>query len=354
MNQGIFDNQQQSGIPLQDSDRQGSILDAERRVIEECLSDDDLEQCFDHVDDQRRRNRSETDVRKNRESQNNQYKNPIDEYKLREKQKLEEYAQFKLENDSLHKKVFQLMQSAEGMKYTIVNLQEKLEDALEQRDQNKIEIDKYKLWGKKKIEKYAELKNENESLQETVFQLQQNNDDMILTMKRTQKEAHEALANQKRKYEDEKDKVAQKMMKLQNELRALKEDAASFEYLRSAFAQKCNEYKTQLGEQQKQIKTVEEEKKTLQCLLNTAMQQELRLTQQEEDLEYDRDRRMRRQTSNPIHEEPDGQAIRAKYTETRREFEKSEPMRHTPAINKKVKGEEMETDVSVVYKFYKP
>ena len=300
--------------------------------------------------------------------QHAQFKLENDSLQKKVSQLMQQHAQFKLENDSLQKKVSQLMQSAEGMKHTIVllqetlhdalkqnqQMQEKLHDALEQNQQNKMEIDEYKLWEKKTIQKYAELKNENEILQKRVFQLKQNSEGMKHTMERTQKEAREALANQKRKYEDEKDKVAQKMMKLQNELRALKENAASFEYLRSEFTQKCNEYKTQLGEKQKQIKTVEEEKRALQFLLSTAALQELRLTQQVENLEYDRDRRMQRQPSNPIHEEPDGQAVRAKYTETRwREFEKSEPMRHTAASDKAIKGEEIETDVSVVYKVYK-
>ena len=45
-----------------------------------------------------------------------------------------------------------------------------------------------------------------------------------------------ALANLKSKYEMEKSMVTETMMKLRNELKALKEDAATFSSLRAMFA----------------------------------------------------------------------------------------------------------------------
>lgn len=45
-----------------------------------------------------------------------------------------------------------------------------------------------------------------------------------------------ALANLKSKYENEKAMVTETMMKLRNELKALKEDAATFSSLRAMFA----------------------------------------------------------------------------------------------------------------------
>ncbi len=52
-----------------------------------------------------------------------------------------------------------------------------------------------------------------------------------------------ALANLKSKYENEKKMVTETMMKLRNELKALKEDAATFSSLRAMFATRweiCN------------------------------------------------------------------------------------------------------------------
>lgn len=48
--------------------------------------------------------------------------------------------------------------------------------------------------------------------------------------------AEVALANLKSKYENEKTIVTETMMKLRNELKALKEDAATFSSLRAMFA----------------------------------------------------------------------------------------------------------------------
>ncbi|ESP03559.1 hypothetical protein LOTGIDRAFT_52363, partial [Lottia gigantea] len=109
-------------------------------------------------------------------------------------------------------------------------------------------------------------------------------------LKANKSTAEVALANLKQKYENEKVIVTETMMKLRNELKALKEDAATFASLRAMFAQRCDEYVTQLDEQQRQLTAAEEEKKTLNSLLRMAIQQKLVLTQRLEDLEFDRER----------------------------------------------------------------
>lgn len=115
-------------------------------------------------------------------------------------------------------------------------------------------------------------------------------------LKANKSTAEVALANLKQKYDTEKVIVTETMMKLRNELKALKEDAATFASLRAMFAQRCDEYVTQLDEMQRQLASAEEEKKTLNSLLRMAIQQKLTLTQRLEDLEFDRERRnMRRQ-----------------------------------------------------------
>lgn len=117
-------------------------------------------------------------------------------------------------------------------------------------------------------------------------------------LKANKSTAEVALANLKQKYENEKVIVTETMMKLRNELKALKEDAATFASLRAMFAQRCDEYVTQMDEYQRQLASAEEEKKTLNSLLRMAIQQKLALTQRLEDLEYDRERRSMRQPRN--------------------------------------------------------
>ncbi|KAI2661183.1 hypothetical protein H4Q32_006716 [Labeo rohita] len=95
------------------------------------------------------------------------------------------------------------------------------------------------------------------------------------------------------KYENEKAMVTETMMKLRNELKALKEDAATFSSLRAMFATRCDEYVTQLDEMQRQLAAAEDEKKTLNSLLRMAIQQKLALTQRLEDLEFDHEQTRR-------------------------------------------------------------
>ncbi|CAG6021756.1 unnamed protein product [Menidia menidia] len=130
-------------------------------------------------------------------------------------------------------------------------------------------------------------------------------------LKANKQTAELALSNLKTKYETEKSLVSETMMKLRNELKALKEDAATFSSLRVMFAsrtprgtstssredyepharpraeggRRCDQYVTQLDEMQRQLAAAEDEKKTLNSLLRMAIQQKLALTQRLEDLE---------------------------------------------------------------------
>ncbi|XP_072233120.1 protein bicaudal D homolog 1-like isoform X2 [Leuresthes tenuis] len=128
-----------------------------------------------------------------------------------------------------------------------------------------------------------------------------------LVLKANKQTAEVALANLKSRYEAEKSMVTDTMMKLRNELKAVKEDAATFSSLRAMFATRCDEYMTQLDEMQRQLAAAEDEKKTLNSLLRMAIQQKLALTQRLEDLAFDQEqshrtrggRVTRRRTSTP-------------------------------------------------------
>ncbi|XP_042542575.1 protein bicaudal D homolog 2 isoform X2 [Dipodomys spectabilis] len=115
-------------------------------------------------------------------------------------------------------------------------------------------------------------------------------------LKANKQTAEVALANLKSKYENEKAMVTETMMKLRNELKALKEDAATFSSLRAMFATRCDEYITQLDEMQRQLAAAEDEKKTLNSLLRMAIQQKLALTQRLELLELDHEQTRRGRT----------------------------------------------------------
>ncbi|CAN9511766.1 unnamed protein product [Ophioblennius macclurei] len=112
-------------------------------------------------------------------------------------------------------------------------------------------------------------------------------------LKANKQTAEVALANLKSKYDSEKAMVTDTMMKLRNELKALKEDAATFSSLRAMFATRCDEYVTQLDDMQRQLAAAEDEKKTLNSLLRMAIQQKLALTQRLEDLEFDHEQARR-------------------------------------------------------------
>ncbi|KAM3878439.1 protein bicaudal D homolog 2-like [Diretmus argenteus] len=116
-------------------------------------------------------------------------------------------------------------------------------------------------------------------------------------LKANKQTAEVALANLKSKYENEKAMVTETIMKLRNELKALKEDAATFSSLRAMFATRCDEYVTQLDDMQRQLTAAEDEKKTLNSLLRMAIQQKLALTQRLEDLEFDHEQARRSSSS---------------------------------------------------------
>ncbi|XP_039516614.1 protein bicaudal D homolog 1-like isoform X2 [Pimephales promelas] len=120
-----------------------------------------------------------------------------------------------------------------------------------------------------------------------------------LVLKANKQTAEGALANLKSKYENEKTMVTETMMKLRNELKALKEDAATFSSLRAMFATRCDEYVSQLDEMQRQLAAAEDEKKTLNSLLRMAIQQKLALTQKLEDLEFDQEQTHRPRVGKP-------------------------------------------------------
>ncbi|XP_062975405.1 protein bicaudal D homolog 2-like [Elgaria multicarinata webbii] len=138
----------------------------------------------------------------------------------------------------------------------------------------------------------AELERDKEVLVEEVLKLKSllsTKREQIATLrtvlKANKQTAEAALSNLKGQYESEKVLVSETMSKLRHELKALKEDAATFCSLRAMFASRCDQYVSQLDEMQQQLAAAEDEKKTLSSLLRMAIQQKLALTQRLESLE---------------------------------------------------------------------
>lgn len=110
-----------------------------------------------------------------------------------------------------------------------------------------------------------------------------------MVIKANKQTAEVALENLKSKYEKEKQLNTETMSKMKVELKALKEDAATFAALRSMFTGRCDEYVRDIDDLQKRLEASEEEKKTINQLLRIAIQQKLSLTQKLEDYEMDRE-----------------------------------------------------------------
>ncbi|KAM6473858.1 protein bicaudal D homolog 2-like isoform 1-T4 [Liasis olivaceus] len=137
-----------------------------------------------------------------------------------------------------------------------------------------------------------ELERDKEVLVEEVLKLKSllsTKREQIATLrtvlKANKQTAEAALSNLKGQYEGEKVLVSETMSKLRHELKALKEDAATFCSLRAMFASRCDQYVSQLDEMQRQLEAAEDEKKTLNSLLRMAIQQKLALTHRLEALE---------------------------------------------------------------------
>ncbi|KAM3911042.1 protein bicaudal D homolog 2-like isoform 1-T2 [Leptodactylus fuscus] len=142
----------------------------------------------------------------------------------------------------------------------------------------------------------SEMDKEKEVLVEEIMKLKallSTKREQIATLrtvlKANKQTAEVAMSNLKSKYENEKALVSETMLKLRHELKALKEDAATFSSMRSVFASRCDQYVNQLEDMQRQLVVAEDEKKTLNALLRMAIQQKLALTQRLEGREAAQD-----------------------------------------------------------------
>lgn len=103
--------------------------------------------------------------------------------------------------------------------------------------------------------------------------------------------ATSALTALKERYQEERTIVSDTLLRLRSELKSLKDDAMEFTTMRASLSQRCDEYLAQAMEKTNQLSAMEEEKKILNSLLRSAIQQKIALTQRLEDVEFDVERR---------------------------------------------------------------
>ena len=135
------------------------------------------------------------------------------------------------------------------------------------------------------------------SLQDQVLKLQKlaaTKREQITTLRtvlKANKSTYEvALANLKSRYESDKALQNEVITKLKRNLKSMQAESATFQSLRSMFAQRCEDYVAQVDDLQRRLTAAEDEKKTLNHLLRQAIHQKIALTQRLEDFELARER----------------------------------------------------------------
>lgn len=135
------------------------------------------------------------------------------------------------------------------------------------------------------------------SLQDQVLKLQRlaaTKREQITTLRtvlKANKSTYEvALANLKSRYESDKALQNEVITKLKRNLKSMQAESATFQSLRSMFAQRCEDYVAQVDDLQRRLTAAEDEKKTLNHLLRQAIHQKIALTQRLEEFELARER----------------------------------------------------------------
>ena len=135
------------------------------------------------------------------------------------------------------------------------------------------------------------------SLQDQVLKLQRlaaTKREQITTLRtvlKANKSTYEvALANLKSRYESDKALQNEVITKLKRNLKSMQAESATFQSLRSMFAQRCEDYVAQVDDLQRRLMAAEDEKKTLNHLLRKAIHQKIALTQRLEEFELARER----------------------------------------------------------------
>ncbi|ESO06907.1 hypothetical protein HELRODRAFT_77074 [Helobdella robusta] len=157
-----------------------------------------------------------------------------------------------------------------------------------------VESEKIKQSDEPQTESIVELKEQNSKLKIMLATKRDQIATLRSVLKSNKNTAETALASLKQRFDSERQQIVNEVQRLRSEVQSLKEDKATFASLRASFAQRCDEYLTQLDEQQLTIINAQEEKKTLNSLLRMAMQQKMEISSRYDELVNDREARKQR------------------------------------------------------------
>lgn len=147
-----------------------------------------------------------------------------------------------------------------------------------------VEAEREKQLNDPQIECMVELKGKNSDLKSMLLTKKDQIATLRSVLKSNKNTAETALGGLKQRFESERQQMIFELQRNRVELQSLKEEKATFTSLRASFAQRCDEYLTQLDELQLTVIKAEEEKKTLNSLLRMAMQQKMDLSSKVEEL----------------------------------------------------------------------
>ena len=147
-----------------------------------------------------------------------------------------------------------------------------------------VEAEREKQINDPQTECMVELKEKNSELKSMLLTKKDQIATLRSVLKSNKNTAETALANLKQRFESERQQMIFELQRNRAELQSLKEEKATFTSLRASFAQRCDEYLTQLDELQLTLVKAEEEKKTLNSLLRMAMQQKMDLSNKMDEI----------------------------------------------------------------------
>ena len=147
-----------------------------------------------------------------------------------------------------------------------------------------VEAEREKQMNEPQIECMVELREKNSELKTMLLTKKDQIATLRSVLKSNKNTAETALAGLKQRFETERQQMIFELQRNRLELQSLKEEKATFTSLRASFAQRCDEYLTQLDELQLTVLKAEEEKKTLNSLLRMAMQQKMDLSSKVDEL----------------------------------------------------------------------
>ena len=138
-------------------------------------------------------------------------------------------------------------------------------------------------------ESHQSLIEQNDKLKAEIIKKREQVTSLRAVLKANKQTAEVGFNQMRSRYDQEKRAMMENGDRLRNELTNMKEDAATFAYIRSIFVSRCDALTNQCQAKQKEYKRLQDEKNTLEKLLRMAINQKLALTERLESLENEKE-----------------------------------------------------------------